>query len=101
MTRAESCIAAVLLGVVELWLSQGCPKTARTGVWGFSRTDCCPYKAFAENMHRSPSPSSLRHRIRRPSLSVSACWAAVDVRLSRYIDGRLSGRLVNSEANRA
>jgi hypothetical protein len=38
-TRAESCIAAVLLGVVELWLSQGRPKTARTGVWGFGRTD--------------------------------------------------------------
>jgi hypothetical protein len=25
-TRAESCIAAVLLGVVELWLSQGPPQ---------------------------------------------------------------------------
>jgi hypothetical protein len=31
-TRAGSCIAAVLLGVVELWLSQGRPKTAKTGV---------------------------------------------------------------------
>ena len=38
-TQAESCIAAVLPGVVELWLSQGCPKTARTGEWGFGRTD--------------------------------------------------------------
>jgi hypothetical protein len=32
-------MAAVLLGVVELWLSQGRPKAARTGVWGFGRTD--------------------------------------------------------------
>ena len=32
-------MAAVLLGVVEPWLSQGHPNTARTGVWGFGRTD--------------------------------------------------------------
>jgi hypothetical protein len=37
-TRAEGFMAAVLLGVVEPWLSPGRPYTARTGVWGFGRT---------------------------------------------------------------
>jgi hypothetical protein len=72
-TRAESCIAAVLLGVVELWLSQGRPKTARTGVWGFGRTD------LRAPARRSPSTYTgarrRRHCATVPSnkTSVSVC----------------------------
>jgi hypothetical protein len=35
-------MAAVLLGVVELWLSQGHPNTARTGVWASAALICVP-----------------------------------------------------------
>jgi hypothetical protein len=48
-------MAAVLLGVVELWLSQGRPDTARTGVWGFDRTNLrAPNQAFAEKHTQEP-----------------------------------------------
>jgi hypothetical protein len=33
LVPGESCIAAVLPSVVELWLSQARPEKARTGVW--------------------------------------------------------------------
>jgi len=48
-TRGESGIATVLLGVVELWLSQGGPKTARTGVSAPATLICVPGQVFAEN----------------------------------------------------
>src|SRR5258707_210278 len=32
----EGCIAAALLGVVELWLSQARLETVRTGVWSYA-----------------------------------------------------------------
>jgi len=48
-------MAAVLLCVVEPWLSPGRPYTARTGVWGFGRTNFArPSQAFAEKHTQEP-----------------------------------------------
>jgi len=46
-TRAQSRIAAVWPGVVELWLSQGTPKDGQE--WGFAALIWPPSQAFAEN----------------------------------------------------
>jgi hypothetical protein len=59
-TWAEGFMAAVLLGVVELWLSLGRLNTARTGVWGFGRTNLrAPARRSQRNIHRSQDPAPL------------------------------------------
>jgi hypothetical protein len=51
----ESCIVAVLLGVVELWLSQDRPQKARTGVWSYAAALICLLQPGVRREH-APEP---------------------------------------------